>query len=184
VTVAAQFEDGSEQRVRTERLADVDELKFRARSPLKGVVIDPDSAVSLAEAPSPSQRELMAKIRQMPWTGAGEAALEAWQQAREMKIEDAGIWLKLGLMLYDGRHYQEALEVMTELAKGDSDWRFTALVWQGHLLDLLGRRAEAVERYQEALKLPGSPKIRHDQYKLVIDKQWVEERLKTPFERK
>jgi hypothetical protein len=51
-------------------------------------------------------------------------------------------------------------------------------------LDLLGRRPEALVRYQEALKLPGSPKIRHDQYKLVIDKQWVEERLKTPFERK
>jgi tetratricopeptide (TPR) repeat protein len=184
VTVAARFEYGSEQRVRTERLADLDELKFRAKSPLKEVVIEPDSAVALAEAPPAAQRELMAKIRLIPWTGAAEAALEAYRQAREMKIEDAGIWGKLGLMLYDGRYYQEALAVMTQLASSDSDWRFAALVWQGHLLDLLGRRAEAVARYQEALKFPGSPRMQHDQYKFVINKQWVEDRLKTPFERR
>jgi tetratricopeptide (TPR) repeat protein len=184
VTVRARFEDGSEQRVRTERLADLDELKFRVKSPLKEVSIEPDSAVALAEPPPAAQRELMAKIRLMPWTGAGEAALKAYREAREAKIEDAGIWLKLGLMLYDGRYYQEALEVMTQLAPSDSDWRFAALVWQGHLLDLLGRRAEAVALYREALKFPGSPRIQHDQYKLVINKEWVEDRLKTPFERR
>jgi len=184
VTVAARFEDGSEQRVRTERLADLDELKFRVKSPLKEVVIEPDSAVALAEAPPAAQRELMAKIRLMPWTGAAEAALEAYRQAREMKIDDPEIWGKLGLTLYDGRYYQEALAVMTQLASSDSDWRFAALVWQGHLLDLLGRRAEAVACYQEALKFPGSPRMQHDQYKLVINKQWVEDRLKMPFERR
>ncbi len=52
VTVAARFEDGSEQRARTERLADLDELQFRAKSPLKDVVIEPDSAVALADAPA------------------------------------------------------------------------------------------------------------------------------------
>jgi tetratricopeptide (TPR) repeat protein len=127
---------------------------------------------------------LTTKIRQMPWTGVGEAALEAYRQAREIKIGDADIRFKLGLLLYDGRYYQESLEVMTQLAQDDPGLRFVATVWQGHLLDLLGRRAEAVARYQEALKLPGAPAMHHDQYYLVIDKNWVEERLKTPFERK
>src|ERR1017187_4545321 len=63
-------------------------------------------------------------------------------------------------------------------------WRFFALVWEGHLLDLLGRRTDAVAAYQEAQKAPGTPSMRHDQYGLVIDKKWVEERLKTPFERR
>jgi tetratricopeptide (TPR) repeat protein len=180
VTVAAQFEDGSEQRVRTERLAQLDELKFHAKSPLKEAVIDPDSAVALVETPSAPQRALTEKIRQMPWTGV----LDTYRKAREMKIQDPDIWGKLGLLLYDDRYYQEALEVMTQLAGSDSDWRFGAIVWQGHLLDLLGRRAEAVARYQEALKVPGSPNDRYDQYNLVINNQWVEERLKTPFERK
>jgi hypothetical protein len=56
--------------------------------------------------------------------------------------------------------------------------------WQGHLLDLLGRRAEAVGRYQEALKVPNPPSMKHSQYNLIISTQWVEERLKTPFGRK
>lgn len=184
VTVAARFEDGSEQRVQTERLADLDELKFQAKSPVKEVVIEPDAAVALAEAPPQAQRELVAKVGQMPWTGVGEATLEAYRQARELKIEDTNTWGKLGLLLYDGRYYPEALELMTQLAQRDSNWRFAALVWQGHLLDLPGRRAEAVARYQEALKFPGSPTMEHSQYKLIINKQWVEERLKTPFERK
>jgi hypothetical protein len=85
-------------------------------------------------------------------------------------------------MLYDGRYYQESLEAMTQLEK--TDLRFVALVWQGHLLDLLGRRGEAVTRYEEALKLPGSPSMQHGQYNMTINKQWVEERLKTPFERR
>lgn len=184
VMVAARFEDGSEQRAQTDRLADIDELKFQAKSPLKEVVIEPDAAVAMAQAPPPAQRELMAKVREMPWTGVGEAALEAYRRASELKIEDGDIRFKLGLLLYDGRYYQESLEVMTKLGESDSDNRFVALVWQGHLLDLLGRRAEAVSRYQEALKVENPPTIRHSQYKLVIDKKWVEERLETPFVRK
>src|SRR5208282_5539520 len=125
-----------------------------------------------------------ARVNQMPWTGAGEAALEAFRQACDLKNEDPGIWFKLGLTLYDGRHYPEALDAMMRVPGSDSDWRFGSLVWQGHLLDLLGRRAEAVARYEEALKVPGAQSMQHDQYNLVINKQWVEERLKTPFERR
>jgi len=38
-------------------------------------------------------------------------------------------------LLYDGRHYPEGLEAMTQAAQSASDWRFAALVCQGHLLD-------------------------------------------------
>jgi tetratricopeptide (TPR) repeat protein len=184
VTVSARFEDGSEQRARTERLADMDELEFRAKAPLKEVVIEPDSAVAMAEAPL-TPANWMARIREMPWTGVGVAALEAYRQAGELQIADAYTQWKLALLLYDGRHYPEALDAMTReqhLAKGDL--QFGALVWQGHILDLLGRRSEAVARYEEALKMEGSPSIRHDQYNMTINKQRVEDRVKTPFERK
>jgi hypothetical protein len=184
VNVAARFEDGSEQRFQTDRWADLDEIKFAAKSPIKEAVIDPEGAVAMAEVLPQAQRELTKKVIQMPWTGAGEAALDAYRQAREMKIQDESVWFKLGLLLYDGRHYQEALEAMTQAGVSDSDWRFAALVWQGHLLDLLGRRSEAVARYQEALKVPGARSMQHSQYNMIIDKKWVEERLKTPFERK
>ena len=119
----------------------------------------------------------------MPWTRAGAAALEAYRQARDLKIEDAATRGKLVLMLYDGRDYEEALAAGKGLDDA-TEWRFFALVWQRHLLDLLGRRAEAEGRYQEALKMPRTPSMRHDQYGITIDKKWVEERLKAPFERK
>jgi len=184
VTVAARFQDGSEQRAATERLADLDELKFQAKSPLKDVALEPESVVAMIDSPLDRRRILASKISEMPWTGVGDAALEAYRQAGESKVEDGFTWFKLGLLLYDGRHYPEALDAMTRLSSSDPDWGFAALVWQGHLLDLLGRRTEALARYQEALKVPGSPRIQHSQYNLVIDKSWVEERLKTPFERK
>ncbi len=184
VAVSARFEDGSEQVAQTERLADLDELKFQAKSPLKEVMVEPNAVVAMIDSPLDRRRTFIAKISEMPWTGAADAAVDAYRQACDSKIEDQFTWFKLGLLLYDGRHYPEALEAMSRVGGSDPDWGFAALVWQGHLLDLLGRRAEAVARYQEALKVPGSPRMQHSQYNLIIDKTWVEERLKTPFERK
>jgi hypothetical protein len=181
LTIATRFEDGSEQHARLDRLADVDEISFHTRAPLREVTIEPDHAVVLAEAP-PTVRSVTAKIRSLPWSGAGAAALEAYRQTRDLKVEDVSARGKLVLLLYDGRYYQEALEVVKSLEQ--TDWRFFALVWEGHLLDLLGQRAGALSAYQEALKTPGTPSMRHDQYGLTIDKKWVEERLKMPFERK
>ncbi len=184
VTVAAHFSDGSEQRFRTERLADVDQVTFQSRSSLQQVVVEPDGAVALALAPPPAQREVLVQVDQMPWTGVGDAVLEVYRKAKEAKVEDPGTLGKLGLLLYDAHHYPDALETMAGLAVRDSEWRFRALVWQGHLLDLLGRRDEAVACYQEALQIPGDQAAQFSQYNLVINKQWVEQRLTTPFARK
>jgi len=181
LVVAARFEDGSEQRAPTERLADVDELHFHAAAQLREVALDPDRAIVMVEEPV-TVRSVTAKIESLPWTGAGEKALAVYHHAQQLKIDDAGTRAKLVLMLYDGRYYQEALDIVKSLEQGD--WRFFALVWEGQLLDLVGRRSEAVAAYQAALQEPGTPSMRHDQYGLVIDKKWAEERLKTPFERK
>jgi hypothetical protein len=40
------------------------------------------------------------------------------------------------------------------------------------LLDLPGRRTEAVARSDEALKMLGSPNMQHGQYNMTINKQW------------
>jgi hypothetical protein len=185
VTVAARFEDGSEQRSLTERLADIDELMFRAGSPLKAVSVEPDSAIAMAKAPSEAVREVMAKVADLPWTDAGESTLAVYRQARDMVFDDPSPLFRLALALYDGAHYQEAVDIFAKVASSEApELRLGALTWQGHALDLLGRRAEAVARYEEALKVPGSPSLRHDQYHLTIDKAWVQERLKAPFERR
>jgi hypothetical protein len=82
------------------------------------------------------------------------------------------------LLLYDSRQYAEALDLLKD------NQRAFGLIWRGHLLDLLGRRSEAIAAYRAALALPGQIDIRHDQWSMTIDRKWVEERLKTPFERK
>lgn len=61
--------------------------------------------------------------------------------------------------------------------------QFAARVWEGHVLDLLGRRADAESRHREALAIPGSPRMRHDQYGITLDAEWVSARLVTPFQR-
>jgi hypothetical protein len=48
VTVEARLEDSSELRAHTERLADMDELRFEGNSALKSIVIEPDAAVAMA----------------------------------------------------------------------------------------------------------------------------------------
>ena len=127
-------------------------------------------------------------ISSLPLSGAGAQALAVFAEAQKENLTDIFSWLKLGLVLYDGRYYPQSLEAfgrMGTLAKNAAVDGFVALTWKGHLLDLMGRREEAIAAYKEALKIDiGTAFESYDQYDLVIDRKWAEERLKTPFERK
>ena len=181
VTVAARFEDGTEQRAVTERLSDEEIVGFRSKSPLKAVVLEPDAAVVLAETPSPAQHKLLDRIEALPWS---DESLDLYQQANAAKLTDEDAWVKLAMVLYDRQHYSEALSAFAVVgSSGQPGLRFMGLVWQGHVLDLIGKRPQAVEKYEAALKVAGTPQMRHDQYQITIDRKWVEERLKTPFTR-
>jgi tetratricopeptide (TPR) repeat protein len=116
--------------------------------------------------------------------GQGSEALVLFQQALAGSVKDEGAWIRLAMALYDGRHYLEALTAFGVSEKSEEPvLHFMGLVWQGHILDLLGKRPEAVEKYKAALKIPGTPRMKHDQYGMTIDKQWVEERLRAAFTR-
>lgn len=186
VPVEAVFEDGSRQRASSNRLLDKQELVFHAKSALKEAVIDPDGELpNVYPPPDPSDSDFADRVRALPWSGAGPAALDLYRLALKRDSEEPNTWLKLGLALYDGASYAEALDAFARLesASSESALRFTSLVWQGHLLDLTGRRADAVAKYRAALAIEGNPTMRHDQYGMVINKKWVEERLETPFKR-
>jgi hypothetical protein len=60
-------------------------------------------------------------------------------------------------------------------------WRFGALAWRGLLNDLLGRRDAAVASYGQALAVPGTPTLQHSQFGLTLDRDFIEQRLRTPF---
>lgn len=187
VPVEARFEDGSCQRKLTDRLLDPDEVVFHSSAPLREARIDPDGELALVvPPPEPTVADLSRKVRQLPWTGGGDEALALLAEARRLGVSDADLWAKLGLALFDGRHYPEALEAFrraADAAPQDSLWGFAALVWQGHLLDLAGQREEALKCYRAALLKAGGMQVQHSQYGMVIDRKWVAERLEKPFER-
>ena len=123
------------------------------------------------------------KVLALPWTGAGEEARQLFAQVQQEGLNSGSVLLKLGLALYDGAYYAESLAVFQRLSDQRSI-RSTGLVWQGHILDLTGHREAALACYREAKELGIPYPMRHDQYDIVIDEQWIEARLKTPFERK
>jgi tetratricopeptide (TPR) repeat protein len=112
--------------------------------------------------------------------------LDVFQKAKECNYSDAGGWFKIGMTLYDGKYYQEALDAFERVqvhGKADPSHISAAIVWQGHLLDLLGQREKAIACYKKALEQSGTLNMRHDQYKMRLNRQWVEKRLEEPFRR-
>jgi len=188
VPVVAYFEDGTTQRTFTNRLRDIDTIRFESQSALKEVRLDPDQALPMVvPPPSAGEQELAKAIQDLPWVGAGEKALEVFNKTQDSKMSDPGRWFKLGMTLYDGKYYEQALEAFRKTqthAQDDPSRACAALVWQGHLLDLLKQRDEALKSYNDALGKSASLDMRHDQYGIRLNRQWVQKRLKEPFRRK
>jgi tetratricopeptide (TPR) repeat protein len=184
VPIKAVFEDGSSQVKFTNRLFRVNNPEFESKSKLKEAILNPDNKLALLETPlEATPEELSEIISLLPWAGAGEDALKAYAKAKSLKLDNVRSWFKLGLTLFDGGYYKEsfnAFEKFTELNPSQLD-HFAALVWMGHIQDLFGNREEALKYYNEALKHDIGGTMRHDQWGMKIDRQWVEERLKTPF---
>jgi proline iminopeptidase len=97
--------------------------------------------------------------------------------------------LRIGFALYDTEKYQESLNAFVKLgeiaeAEGSQNRYALALIWQGHMLDLLGRRQAAIDRYQSVVDMKLEGGIRHDQYGLSYEySPYAAERLQTPFTR-
>ena len=189
VPVAAHFEDGTTQRAFTNRLRKVDTIHFESQSPLKDVQLDPEQALPLVVPPPPMTAEQLSQaVQDLPWVGAGKRALDVFHEAKKSGLADPDSRFKLALTLYDGKYYEQALDAFREAqaqAKDDPLRAFVALAWQGLLLDLLGQRDEALKCYNEALKKSAKPEIALGPYGIkLLNREWVQKRLKEPFRRK
>jgi len=59
-----------------------------------------------------------------------------------------------------------------------------ALIWQGHMLDLLGRRDEAIAVYKRVVDMNISIRCRHSQYGMIYSPStYAAKRIKEPFQR-
>ena len=128
---------------------------------------------------------LQREIEDLPWTGAGDGAKAAFLKAKEQKLAGGDLWFKLSMILYDAKYDEQALEAFEWVEKTSQNATevFAAIVWQGHLLDLAGKREEAVQQYKKALEKSEGRSMRHDQYRMEINRAWVQKRLKEPFRR-
>lgn len=190
IPVQATFQDGTRAVLWTNRALRVSELTFAGSSAVEKVELDPDGCFPLVYPPlEPTELDVAREVSALPWVGSGERAGRVYEKACKAGLKSESLWFKLGLTLYDGEFYDKASEALKRVQElgGDPMYVFLALLWQGHILDLLGRRDEALEFYQrvyEKLRERGfEGEVRHDQYGLVINKRWVEERLRSPFRR-
>jgi tetratricopeptide (TPR) repeat protein len=186
VPVKAVFEDGTEQTGFTLRGLETSTLRFESNARLADVVLDPDGRLAMLDSTRPATTlDLVNRVSDLPWSGAGEKALEIYPELKEVELKRAYSLFKLGLVLCEGGYYPESLETLKK-ASGvvrRTSMKFATLVWIGHLQDLLGNREEALEFYNRALEFENNRGLWmvHDQYDIRIDRKWVEDRLKTPF---
>jgi tetratricopeptide (TPR) repeat protein len=183
VPVRAVFEDGTTQDGRADRTQAVTELSFRSRSPLREVVIDPEKKLAMIDAP-------VAKISssaaaKLAFGLNDRDAPDVYAALKDEPVATAEIWYRLGLGLFGAGRHDEAADCFARIGglKTDPLWKFGALGWLGILEDLKGHRADALAHYKAALAIVPDRPLRHDQFKITMDRAWIEERLAAPFRR-
>lgn len=181
VPVKAVFEDGTEQVSQTDRSLDVDTLVFRSDARLKEAVLNPGHKLAMLDEPLAEISEEAAEL--LAWGGALENSLKAYQVLKEEDIPNSTLWYRLGMKLYEFEHYPEALDCYEKVSTlaADETMRFAAQGWLGLLNDLRGEREEAIAHYRKALEHDTGEPMGHSGPGITMDRQWMEERLETPF---
>jgi proline iminopeptidase len=105
-----------------------------------------------------------------------------WQGSPMYALRAAG-WGKSGSQQIASAYTSDWLQEVAE-EEGAQSRLAVALIWQGHMLDLLGRREEAIANYQRVVDMDSSDGVRHDQYGLAYEySPYAAERLRSPFQR-
>ncbi len=122
------------------------------------------------------------------WNSSQKLAKKYSREWLEM-FDQIGSYLRTGFALYDMENYEEALFVFERMQwvaveKKEKKYEAVALIWQGHMLDLLGRREEAVKRYGQAAEMNLEDTWMHGQYEMKYEiSPYAKERMKEPFQR-
>jgi proline iminopeptidase len=113
--------------------------------------------------------------------------VEEYQRASLEKLTTPSQILRMGFAQYDMKQYSEALFIFELLEKkfgSDTVQRGLALIWQGHMLDLLGKREDALIRYNIVVGMNHTHEWQHGQYGLSYKlSPYAKERMVTPFKR-
>ncbi len=181
VPVKAVFEDGSEQVKRTDRSLEIQELTFISKSELKEAVIDPEHKLAMLKKPLAEISDEAAEMLSLGWSL--DDSPEIYEKIKEENIRNTDMLYRIGMGLYEFENYREAFDCFQKIANltADDKIKFAATGWQGLLKDILGERQEALGYYRQALDLDTGESMSHSWLRINMDKEWVEERLKSPF---
>jgi proline iminopeptidase len=127
-----------------------------------------------------------ATLASSAWGRRGSAVIaERYEPSWLAAVERPSWLLRLAFALYDEKLYEDARLAFEALAKHDGGpWHAIGLLWQGHVLDLAGRREEALRAYRQVIALGVKGGMTHDQYGMTYEPDhWARERLKEPFRR-
>jgi len=151
----------------------------------------PGKKITWPQPISDIERQLI-RADALPKEEKDKQLLNLYKQALEENSKQRMVWIALANYFIKAQdHAEELLHTLQKLENSiqqtDSEhWKrfgYVIKAWQGHMLDLLGRRNEAIQHYKKALKINNGQR---DNYfgatNIYIDQKWLENRLNTPFQ--
>jgi tetratricopeptide (TPR) repeat protein len=185
VDIQAKFEDGTTQTAWVSRFTDTMDVRFESRSQLKEAVLDPRGRLARLDIPlAVRPAELPDRIRNLPYSSAWEEGIELYRIAVDSDVQDSRTWFKLGMVVFEGGYLDESLDCFRRLLDlhVSTDMDFMALCWMGNVWDARGNREEAIKQYRRALATGSESSSRHDQFRIESSREWIEKRLKEPYD--
>lgn len=138
----------------------------------------------------PVKDTLTLAVESVGWgRSSNERLARSYKRAWVNRLQDPMLLLKVGFALYDRANYREALTVFEKMQglaveKAGNDVKACALIWQAHMLDLLGERARAIERYRVVADMNTPGGMQHGQYRMQYSfTPYAKERIAAPFVR-
>jgi proline iminopeptidase len=128
------------------------------------------------------------KIQSVGWgIVSSKKLVEEYRREDLEQLTEPSQYLRMGFAHYDMKQYGEALFIFELFEKkfgSDTAICCMALIWQGHMHDLLGEREEALVRYKIVAALNSKYRVQHGQYNLSYElSPYAKERMETPFKR-
>lgn len=140
----------------------------------------------LAEQSIQKQKSLRHNLKTQGWGRASSEKIATIYTPESLsEIHDFDLLLRAGFALYDMQRYEEALAVFERLAQSSEGIELAiARIWQAHLLDLLGKREEAMTVYQSVVDMKINAGIQHSQYNITYSpSQYAQKRMAETFTR-
>ena len=108
IPVLLQFEDGTEQLIKTDHIRRMPEVSCTSQSPLKAILLDPEHLLPLFDEPYVlSEEDNITIVGNLPYTDVGDDANIPYEWAVSIDLTDSGIWFQLGIRMYDSGYLQQ-----------------------------------------------------------------------------